>query len=150
MYENGQVSLGGLAREKWGTDSVSLVGFGTHRGETIASHAWGGETMRIRIPPARDDSIEDALHAVSDDLDEEAYYLPLWDAECGVFGKVRFPQRSIGVVYYPEHERYGNYVETALAKRYDAFVHVDETRAISPLAQVVNVKDIPEAFSSGV
>ena len=40
--------------------------------------------------------------------------------------------RAIGVVYHPRYER-GNYVPTRLADRYDAFIYVDETKALSPL-----------------
>jgi len=41
--------------------------------------------------------------------------------------------RAIGVVYNPEHERYGNYVPTSLARRYDAFIYLDETSRAPPL-----------------
>jgi erythromycin esterase-like protein len=41
-------------------------------------------------------------------------------------------QRAIGVVYHPEYER-GNYVPTRLAERYDAYIHIDRTRAVKPL-----------------
>jgi erythromycin esterase-like protein len=41
--------------------------------------------------------------------------------------------RAIGVVYDPEIEQYGNYVPSRLSKRYDAFIYVEETHALSPL-----------------
>ncbi|MDG0793908.1 erythromycin esterase family protein [Cohnella ginsengisoli] len=41
--------------------------------------------------------------------------------------------RAIGVVYHPEYER-GNYVPTKLAERYDAFIFLDRTTALAPLA----------------
>jgi erythromycin esterase-like protein len=40
--------------------------------------------------------------------------------------------RAIGVQYHPESERH-NYVPTRLASRYDAFVHIDRTKAVKPL-----------------
>lgn len=40
--------------------------------------------------------------------------------------------RAIGVVYRPSYER-GNYVPSVMARRYDAFVHVDESHALRPL-----------------
>ncbi|MFC6981245.1 erythromycin esterase family protein [Microbulbifer taiwanensis] len=40
--------------------------------------------------------------------------------------------RAIGVVYNPQYERF-QYVPTELARRYDAFVHLEETRALHPL-----------------
>ncbi|WP_307411890.1 erythromycin esterase family protein [Paenibacillus sp. W2I17] len=41
--------------------------------------------------------------------------------------------RAIGVVYNPDHERYGNYVPSNMADRYDAFIHIDRTSALQPL-----------------
>jgi erythromycin esterase len=37
------------------------------------------------------------------------------------------------VVYDTAHERYGNFVPTVLPRRYDAFLYLDETRALHPL-----------------
>jgi erythromycin esterase len=63
-------------------------------------------------------------------------------------------QRAIGVVYNPEHERYGNYVPTILTDRYDAFVYLDKSNAIHPLhmpAEAGEVKeDLPETFPTGL
>ena len=63
-------------------------------------------------------------------------------------------QRAIGVVYNPEHERYGNYVPTILTNRYDAFVYIDKSEAIHPLhmpAESGEVKeDLPETFPTGL
>src|SRR3954451_9973891 len=41
MAEAGDVTIGQLARERYGTDQVVLVGFGTHRGTVVAGDAWG-------------------------------------------------------------------------------------------------------------
>jgi hypothetical protein len=57
--------------------------------------------------------------------------------------------RAIGVVYNPSHERWGNYVRTIVPRRYDAFMFVDETRALSPLHLAVRVGEVPETFPSG-
>lgn len=45
----------------------------------------------------------------------------------------RIGHRAIGVVYRPEYEQYGNYVPSVLSNRYDAFVYIDETKALHPL-----------------
>lgn len=37
------------------------------------------------------------------------------------------------MVYRPEQERWGNYVPTVLAERYDAFCFLDRTTALVPL-----------------
>ncbi|MET1014068.1 MAG: erythromycin esterase family protein, partial [Paenisporosarcina sp.] len=41
--------------------------------------------------------------------------------------------RAIGVVYNPEYEAFGNYVPSKMGNRYDAFIYIDETKALSPL-----------------
>lgn len=41
--------------------------------------------------------------------------------------------RAIGVVYDPAYEMHGNYVPTIVPERYDAFVYVDESKALEPL-----------------
>jgi hypothetical protein len=66
--------------------------------------------------------------------------------------KRRRGQRAIGVVYNPEYERYGNYVPTNFAKRYDAFLHIDKTRALHPLhmPEIKEDEDLPETFPFGL
>jgi erythromycin esterase-like protein len=56
-------------------------------------------------------------------IEEQGFTLPLneWRGN-----------RAIGVQYHPESE-WHNYVPTKLAGRYDAFVHIDRTRAVKPL-----------------
>jgi len=41
--------------------------------------------------------------------------------------------RAIGVVYNPKFEAYGNYVPTQISNRYDAFIFIDQTKALKPL-----------------
>ena len=57
--------------------------------------------------------------------------------------------RAIGVVYDPGGERWGNYVPTIIPRRYDAFIFIDETHALSPLHLAVKVGEVPETFPSG-
>jgi erythromycin esterase len=58
--------------------------------------------------------------------------------------------RAIGVVYDPAYERYGNYVSTVLPRRYDAFLYLDETRALNPLhVRPRGEGELPETFPSG-
>jgi hypothetical protein len=54
------------------------------------------------------------------------------------------------VVYNPEYEHLGNYVPTALARRYDALLFIDETRALRPLPVALDPREeIPETFPTG-
>jgi len=40
---------------------------------------------------------------------------------------------TIGAVCDPDFERFGNYVPTALPRRYGAFLYLDETEALRPI-----------------
>ncbi len=59
--------------------------------------------------------------------------------------------RAIGVVYYPARERYGNYVPTVLPRRYDAFLYIDESKAVDPLHMPASMgAEPPETYPSGM
>jgi erythromycin esterase-like protein len=58
--------------------------------------------------------------------------------------------RAIGVVYHPERERYGNYVPTVLSRRYDAFLYLEQTRALHPLPVEADDHLVPEGFPFGL
>jgi erythromycin esterase-like protein len=59
--------------------------------------------------------------------------------------------RAIGVVYHPEFEHLGNFVPTILPRRYDAFVYLDQTQALHPLAVPVREEgEVPETCPAGV
>jgi erythromycin esterase len=143
---HGENTLGELARDRYGSDRVVLVGFGTHRGTVVAGESWGAPMRETDVPAARPDSLEDVLHATAP---AQALFVfppedrpPLLTEEIG--------HRAIGVVYRPERDRWANYVPTVLAERYDAFLWFDETRAVRPLhTATVDVRE-PETFPSGV
>ena len=85
---------------------------------------------RMRVPVARAETFEEAMHdaAVGDAL-------LLFDGsdDGGVDGLDEpIGHRAIGVVYDPDAERWGNYVPTLVPRRYDAFLYIDETRAVDP------------------
>jgi erythromycin esterase len=128
MAENGLVNVGQLARERWGEDEVVLVGFGSHRGSVIAGAQWGAPMERIPVPPAREGSWEGVLHRAGGD----DRLLVFSGSEEDELLEER-DHRAIGVVYNPNSERHGNYVPTVLPRRYDAFLYLDETRALRPL-----------------
>jgi erythromycin esterase len=144
MADVGMVNVGQLVREQRGTEDVVLVGFGSHRGSVIAGAEWGAPMERMQVPPAREGSWEDVLHRVG----EEDKLLIFADAEDGLVEPRG--HRAIGVVYEPAYERYGNYVPTVLPRRYDAFLYLDETRALRPLRmQPRDDGEPPETFPSG-
>ena len=89
-------------------DGVVLVGFGTHRGTVIAADEWGAPMERMRVPVARAGQLRggDARRGCR----RLAVAVRRID-DGGVRGlEEPIGHRAIGVVYDPEHERWGNYV----------------------------------------
>ncbi|MEO7085414.1 MAG: erythromycin esterase family protein [Gemmatimonadaceae bacterium] len=148
MSRAGMFNVGQLVRQSHDEEGVVLVGFGTHRGTVIAAEEWGAPMERMRVPVARAGSFEKEMHdAVGGDA------LLVFDGtdDGGVPGlQEPIGHRAIGVVYDPKNERWGNYVPTVVPRRYDAFLFIDETRAVDPLHMPVRVDgEPPETYPSG-
>ncbi len=149
MVDYGQVNIGGLAREEWGESQVALLGFGTYKGEVVASRAWDGQVEVMPVPPGRADTYEDVFHKVALELNSNSFFLWLKDdLRNSELKKIR-GHRAIGVVYQPNSDRNGNYVPTSLSQRYDGFVFVDQTHALTPLKQKFLKNEIPETWPQG-
>ena len=147
------VNLGQLAREQAGRDSVVLVGFGTYKGSVIAAKEWGEPMERMTIPAAINGSWDSFLHSLDDDGVGRNKLLTFADIDKIEARSPFFEskgQRAIGVVYNPSYERHGNYVDTILPARYDAFLFIDETHALHPLHMPVSPdEELPETFPTG-
>jgi erythromycin esterase len=130
MSRAGMVNIGHLAREEYGEENVYLAGFASYSGSVIAGDEWGAPMQEMEVPAARAGSIEDILHK----LNPENQYL-LFNKEKSMMQlyNTELHHRAIGVVYDPAREKYGNYVPSVMAKRYDALIYFDETRALHPL-----------------
>ncbi|WP_390913777.1 erythromycin esterase family protein [Pseudosulfitobacter sp. SM2401] len=135
----GELNIGQLCREEYG-DTVALIGFGTASGTVAAASEWDAPLETKDIRPPRPQSYEALCH----DVDLERF---LWD-----FKKEHPPeflrllnqqrlQRYIGVIYRSETERASHYSYAYLAKQYDAFVWFDQTRAVSALPTLTNIKE---------
>jgi erythromycin esterase len=149
MARGGMFNVGQLVRQEHDADDVALVGFGTHRGTVVAGEEWGAPMRRMRVPPAREGSFEHALH-VSDAGDMLLLFNGTDDG--GITGlEEPIGHRAIGVVYDPRHEHWGNYVPTIVPRRYDAFIHIEETVGVDALHMPVLVDgEPPETFPSGM
>jgi len=149
MANAGMVNVGQLVRQAHGADGVVLVGFGSYRGSVVAGDEWGAPMQRMRVPEARSGSWEDMMHEAVGD--RASALLVFEDADDGGIPELDEPlsHRAIGVVYDPSHERWGNYVPTLIPRRYDAFIFIDETHALSPLHLPVKVGELPDTFPSG-
>ncbi|MNK49147.1 Erythromycin esterase [compost metagenome] len=126
MVEEGMVNVGQLLREKYG-EAVFALGFGTYQGTVIAGKAWGAPQEEMRVPSAIKNSWEELLHRTG--AEDK---LLIFKSEDLILEESVVGHRAIGVVYHPEWER-GNYVPTRIAKRYDAFIYLDQTRALTPI-----------------
>jgi erythromycin esterase-like protein len=129
MAARGELNIGQLMRERHGRDTVN-VGFSTYAGTVTAASEWDAPAERRRVRPALPDSYEALFHAT---------HLPaflLCPLPSGTSGRaLREPRlhRAIGVIYRPETERQSHWFAASLAAQYDAFVHLDLTRAVEPL-----------------
>ena len=146
MKRSGTVNIGQLAREEWGSENVYLAGFGSYKGSVIAGDAWGAPMERMPVPEAKKESVEARLHAES----TQNRYLLFSDKEARQLFQKSIPHRAIGVVYHPEYERMGNYVPSVMSERYNAFIYLDETKALHPLHLQPEGHKTPETYPFGV
>ncbi|TVY10251.1 erythromycin esterase family protein [Paenibacillus cremeus] len=132
MLEDGMVNVGQLLREQSDPGEVFAIGFGTHRGTVMAASRWGVTPEVMQVPAGIRDSWEDLLH---ESLNGADHILLFAGRDAPALMDTVIGHRAIGVVYHPRRER-GNYVPTVLPQRYDAFVHMDATTAVKPLAGI--------------
>jgi erythromycin esterase-like protein len=145
MVDEGMFNIGELARMKYNDKGVVLIGFGTYQGSVIAGRSWGAPMKRLEVPPAKKGSWEYFLNKAG----RENKLLIMDDLMTYPFTENHIGHRAIGVVYNPEYER-GNYVPTILPMRYDAFIFLDESRALHPLHIVPDGHLMPETYPFGL
>lgn len=126
----GQINIGQLTRQRHPGEMVA-VGFGHYEGSVTASRYWGAPPEYMPVPQGIPGSYDNAFHLTG--LQRFLLLLrPLGESlQAGPLNEWR-GNRAIGVQYHPEFE-WHNYVPTKLASRYDAFVHIDRTKAVKPL-----------------
>ena len=132
MGVRGQINVGQLCRERF-ADAAYLVGFGTDHGTVAAAHDWDGDMRVMSVRPAHPESYEFLCHASG----LPGFLLALRDpVRDDVRSELRTPrlERAIGVVYRPETELQSHYFHAALPFQFDAWIWLDETRAVQPVA----------------
>ena len=150
MSERGELNVGQLVRQKFGTDSF-LIGFSTYSGTVTAARDWDDPAERRRVRPGLAGSYEELFHATG----IPRFWLDLShgssDAVPAVLNRSML-QRAIGVIYRPETERWSHYFHARLAQQFDAMIHLDETRALNPLERNAEWErgELPETFPSGL
>jgi erythromycin esterase-like protein len=146
MADIGELNLGQLVRERYGSESCS-IGMTTHEGEVTAAHQWDEPAALRTVRPSLRGSYERLFH----DVGLPAFVVsPSSPALATVLGRPRL-ERAIGVIYRPETERASHYVAARLPQQFDLVVHVDRTRAVEPLERWGRHEiDVPETYPTGV
>ncbi|MCI4443891.1 MAG: erythromycin esterase family protein [Lentimicrobium sp.] len=147
MASEGMVNVGQLLREQFADDGVVAVGFGSYKGSVVAARSWGDTMRKIRVPNAVEGSWENDFHHACLGKDRLLLMNKIKNEKC-VAGPIG--HRAIGVVYNPEHERFGNYVPSILPERYDAFIFIDETNALHPINIEADGCQIPDTYPFGM
>jgi erythromycin esterase len=146
MKREGLLNVGQIVREQHEAEGVVLVGFGSYQGTVIAGSSWNDPMKKMVVPPAKAKSVEELLHS-----DSPENKLLIFDKNAKL--EKRFSKwlghRAIGVVYHSERE-IGNYVPTILPSRYDAFLYIDQTKALHPLHIKPDGHLIPETYPFGM
>ncbi|HVM86979.1 MAG TPA: erythromycin esterase family protein [Puia sp.] len=147
MTNEGMYNIGELARLEYHDNDVALVGFGSYKGTVIAGKSWGAGMQTMQLPEARKGSWEYLLHKAGNEnklllMDDFMNNDMIMENHIG--------HRAVGVVYNPVYEQYGNYVPTILPMRYDAFIFLNETKALHPLHLKPDGHQMPETYPFGV
>ncbi|MFM1868977.1 MAG: hypothetical protein RL591_2385 [Planctomycetota bacterium] len=167
MGSHGEVNLGQLVRERFGTQAY-LIGFGTDHGTVAAATNWDAPMEVKEIRPSHEDSYERILHEACGLLASpaNAFFLPLRAAHAlPARTELLHPrlERAIGVVYRPETELVSHYFEATLPAQFDEFIWIDQTTAVRPTTapptgeyeseatrSQVPVESIPDTYPFGL
>lgn len=146
MAGEGMINIGELISHKHHEEGVYKVGFGSYSGTVIAGRRWGGQMQELPVPEGMAGSWEELLHEATDGgnallLLDKWLDDPLFQEPIG--------HRAIGVVYHPEMEQRGNYVPSIIPYRYDAFIFIDETKALHPLHIKTDGNKLPDLYPWG-
>lgn len=128
MADEGIINVGQIMREQFGEAALFIVGFGTNFGTVIAADQWGVNYERMDVPKAKSRSWED-LMGKAGPHDK----LLLFNQKNRELFSETIGHRAIGVVYNPKYEHLGNYVPSSMSNRYDAFIYIHQTNALTPL-----------------
>lgn len=144
MVDDGLYNIGELAREEYGRDQVSLIGFGSYKGSVLAGSSWGASVEEMKLPNARSGSWEEFCHKAG-----KQFFILSEDLKSNSNLEGRIPHRAVGVVYNPAHERFGNYVPTVIPERYDAFVFFDKSEGLKNINIKSTKNKTPETYPFG-
>jgi erythromycin esterase-like protein len=139
-----ELTIGELVRERHPRD-CRLIGFTTYTGTVTAASDWEDPAERKLVRPALPGSLEELFHEVG----EQAFWVPFGGAPRAPEAlRAARLERAIGVVCRPQTERQSHYLQARVSDRFDAVIHVDETRAVEPLERTVewDRDEAPETY----
>lgn len=143
----GELNIGQLARQQYGAACYAL-GMTTHTGFVTAAHEWDEPAARLVVRPSLPGSYERLFH----DVETASFVVPLirsTDLADALAGPRL--ERAIGVLYRAETERTSHYFLARLPQQFDCVVHVDRTRAVTPIeAWSRHEVDLPDTYPTGV
>src|SRR3546814_6251900 len=141
-----ELNLGQLCRRHFG-DDAALIGFGTLGGTVAAAAEWGGAMEIKAVLPARQGSYERLCHDTG-----LGRFLIDFGREPEIARRLSEPllERFIGVIYRPETEFASHYANASLPRQFDAYVWLDETAAVTPLAPVRVQAGVPDTYPFAV
>ena len=147
MSARGEVNIGQLCRQQFGSAAYS-IGFGTDHGTVAAASHWGGPMEVKRVRPAHERSYERLCH----ESGHESFFLPLRaPRQPELRRELTEPrlERAIGVLYRPETELASHYFHAVLPHQFDEFVWFDRTAAVSPL-ETHELAGMPDTYPFGI
>ena len=128
----GNVNLGRLAREKFGSD-MAILGFGTYTGTVAAAREWNGNVEYMDMGP----SIPDSYEALAHETGLSGFFLDLREGKCDKELcqelMARRKERFIGVICNPEADLDSQYADAILPEQFDGYTWFDVTSAVKPL-----------------
>jgi len=147
MSARGELNIGHLARQEFPGQSRH-VGFGTDHGTVAAASDWDGPMQIKQVRPSHPQSFERQFHRT----EAPGLILPLQrHGEPYLYEELSKPrlERAIGVIYRPETEVASHYFEAELARQFDDYIWIDETRAVTPL-ETEKTSGLPDLYPFGV
>lgn len=124
------------------------MGFGTDRGTVAAAREWDGAMQVMRLRRARRDSHERVMRATG----LGRALVPIRrQAPPAVRERLADPrlERAVGVVYRPGAELESHYFRSSLARRFDEYVWLEETEAVTPL-DTAEMEGEPDTYPFGL
>jgi erythromycin esterase-like protein/predicted phosphoribosyltransferase len=144
----GELNVGQLVRERHGGE-CRTIGFTTSTGTVTAADHWGGTAHRKQVRPGLTGSVEELFHQTG--LEQFLLRFDEPSPVADLMTQARL-ERAIGVIYRPRTERASHYFHARTAEQFDAVIHLDRTRALTPLEPTSEwaAGEEPETYPSGL